>query len=608
MGIKPILLNETGLKMVDALNKIANKNNSGNNYNFELAQTLSGNEEDKAPSVKAVAKALEKVGQLKPEFANSIEECVDTTKLYVLPDGYLYAYMYLDETREVVEKITDGFLDNFRLSTGFGEVQSLDGMVTTPYIDVSTERFPLGKEFKVRLTGATWVYNTINTNVSGYAHSLYNDESFVYAHYTNNRNADAYPTKNYKLNIISQTEVEFLPYDINAEREYNQVRFSGSGTSETAVVEVIYTEVYDGYVWANTGLAFVPADYEDRIIDLEESTEGHESRLKLLEMNEMGGGVPEYWFEELEAKAEAIQQAMERAGRNKSAFLWYTDAHWPNNSKTSPTLLKYLQKNTPINKVNFGGDIVGGPPQFTHDNVKYVYEWRKLLAGISNHHGVYGNHDVNHRITDVSKIAYSLLLASEETPDMVIGGDSYYYIDCPAEKTRYLYLSFFTNNTTDQIAQGQFIIDAISGVNDGWHIVAIAHRWWNYKAVETPMVGSVPKYESEILQVFDKYNARGIHAASTYFNEQDFENAKGKVEFCIGGHVHVDYDFTSVGGIPVIITAADTNQERASEETEDSGTLGTTTESAVFGIIADYDNSKITVVGVGRGTSREIVY
>jgi hypothetical protein len=36
--------------------------------------------------------------QLKPEFASSIEDCTDTTKLYVLPDGYIYAYM-LTETR-----------------------------------------------------------------------------------------------------------------------------------------------------------------------------------------------------------------------------------------------------------------------------------------------------------------------------------------------------------------------------------------------------------------------------------------------------------------------------------------------------------------------------
>lgn len=328
------------------------------------------------------------------------------------------------------------------------------------------------------------------------------------------------------------------------------------------------------------------------------------------EIAEMAGGevVPDYWLSELEAKADAIQTAMETAGRNKSAFLWYTDAHWPMNSKMSPALLTYLAENTPMNKVNFGGDIVGDPNPHNHENTLYVYEWRKRIDGLPKHHSVYGNHDVNHRTTDVSKMAYAQLIAPEESSDMVVGGDSCYYIDNPSEKTRYLYLSYLTSSHTEMMAQGQFIVDALKSTTEGWHIVVIAHRWWQYGSSKTPTVGSVLTYEAEILSVLDAYNARTTREGSNYFYAQDFTTGcVGKVEFCIGGHIHVDYDFESAGGIPVIITAADTNQERAPDETEDSGTLGTTTESAVFGIIADYndaDNIKITVVGVGRGTSR----
>jgi hypothetical protein len=119
----------------------------------------------------------------------------------------------------------------------------------------------------------------------------------------------------------------------------------------------------------------------------------------------------------------------------------------------------------------------------------------------------------------------------------------------------------------------------------------------------------VANYEEDILSVFDAYNARATRTASSYFSSQDFTDAKGKVEFCIGGHIHVDHDFSSDGGIPIIITTADANQNRVPDSMVDSGTTGTTTEAAVFGIIADYnnaDNIKITVVGVGRGTSRVV--
>ena len=95
-----------------------------------------------------------------------------------------------------------------------------------------------------------------------------------------------------------------------------------------------------------------------------------------------------------------------------------------------------------------------------------------------------------------------------------------------------------------------------------------------------------------------------VNVAHSY----NFSSCGAKVEFCIGGHIHVDYDIGSTGGIPIILTASDTNQNRVPNSTVDSGTLGTITESAVYGIIADYNNNKITVIGIGRGTSREINY
>ena len=322
--------------------------------------------------------------------------------------------------------------------------------------------------------------------------------------------------------------------------------------------------------------------------------------------------IPSYWVSELETKANAIQVAMEKAGRNKSAFLWYTDAHWKNgNAKVSPLVLNYLYMNTPMNKVNFGGDIIGDSLLATREEMKYLYEWRKAIKDLPNHHSVFGNHDMFDSDSvdyENDNYRYAFLLAPEETSDMVMGNGNYYYIDNHAEKTRYLYLAYLVGNHSAMTGQGEFIVNALKSVEDGWHIVAIAHRWWQYSSSKTPTVGSIPAYESEILDVFDKYNARATRSGSNYFTAQDFSSAKGKVEFCIGGHIHVDYDIFSNGGIPIIITTADANQDRVADTTVDSGTVGTSTEQAVFGIIADYneDVTKITVVGVGRGTSRVV--
>ena len=323
--------------------------------------------------------------------------------------------------------------------------------------------------------------------------------------------------------------------------------------------------------------------------------------------------IPSYWVSELETKANDIQIAMEAAGRKKSAFLWYTDAHWPNgNSKMSPILLDYLYRHTSMNKVNFGGDIIGDSLLASRNDMTYLYEWRQAIKNLPNHHSVAGNHDMyNDSGVDYEddNYRYAFLIAPEESSDMVIGDGMYYYIDNPAEKTRYLYFAYIVSDHEAMTAQGQFMVDAINGVSDGWHIVAINHRWWQYSSSSTPTTGALAPFEAEMLSVFDAYNARTTLSSSNYFATQDFTNAKGKIEFCIGGHIHVDYDFETTGGIPVIHTTADANQDRIPDSTVDSGTIGTITEAAVFGIIADYndaDSTKITVVGVGRGTSRVV--
>ena len=335
-------------------------------------------------------------------------------------------------------------------------------------------------------------------------------------------------------------------------------------------------------------------------------------KAEIAEMIRETSVVPSYWLAELESKADEIQQAMEKTGRNKSAFLWYTDSHWVDgNSKISPKLLNYLCENTPMTKVNFGGDIIGDSLLATRDEMKYLYEWRKAIKDLPNHHSVLGNHDmfesdnVNY---ENDNYRYAFMLASEESSDMVLGDGNCYYVDNNAEKTRYLYIAFPTTIVEEFYKETDFIANALTSTPEGWHIVAIAHRWWQYSNPSTPTVGEMGAFEADILSMFDAYNARQTRNGSDFINEQDFTNGKGKVEFCIGGHIHVDYDLASPDGIPVILTASDANQSRGNNPNA-CGTLGTSTESAVYGIIANYndaENTKITVVGVGRGTSRII--
>ena len=309
---------------------------------------------------------------------------------------------------------------------------------------------------------------------------------------------------------------------------------------------------------------------------------------------ELGIKIPSYWQTALEEGAEAINTALCTAGRNKSAFLFYSDAHWNYGSQMSPKLLKYLYEHTGMTKTFFGGDIVNDEAT-DYDTMEYLWTWRNMLKGVPNHHSVVGNHDDGNATNNLfsEQYVYGYLLAAEETSDIVRGDSGlYYYIDNGAEKTRYIFLdtAYKGVDTTQQ----DFVKEALIGTPDGWHIVAIAHIWYDTDWTDTsnPVVGALNSGASTLLTMFDSYNAR----------QGDYANCGGWVEFCAGGHTHWDYNGSSTNGIPVILVETDSKHVRSGL----TYTAGTTSESSVNGIIADYDNHKIYIVRIGRGESREV--
>ena len=540
-----------------------------------------------------------------PPIVGSIEEMLDTNKQYVLStNGFIYAYKKVEVPEKVVwvDVLADvGYQENMRLNSS-GKIVAYSNVYMTNHISCKS-----GDTFK--LEG----FSIPSTYVSG---AYYQDIGLTsdkvthakYGLYTN------VPENLEGLSLVEENGY-IVGFTLNESFVGSNFAYmvitSQSITSDSKVLKKTIVQGESGYQWVNTGISFTPTDYSGVITEIKNDIDYLEIVVDDLKNNNSSNNtddisIPDYWVTELEAKTDTIQQAVENAGRNKSAFYWYTDAHWEYNAKKSPILLKYLTENTQINKINCGGDIICDPSPYNHVNTKYIHDWRQQVANLPNHHSVLGNHDVNHWTTDIHKMAYANVLAHEETPYMVVSDiDGCYYIDYPSEKTRYLYLSYLTSNQTNMLAQGQFIVDSIKDVKEGWHIVVIAHRWFQYTSSKQPTVGSVPAFEADILAIFDSYNARATRDGSNYFYAQDFTNCKGKVEFCIGGHIHADYDFTSNGGIPVIITTSDTNQERH-EDDDDCGVSGTITEQAVYAIIADYESGIINVIGIGRGESRTI--
>ena len=317
------------------------------------------------------------------------------------------------------------------------------------------------------------------------------------------------------------------------------------------------------------------------------------------------GYVPAYWRSYLEEKAIEINAALASAGDNRSAFLWYTDAHWTTNYGRSPMILRYLSKHTGINKTYFGGDVAvaasGGTDMLT--------EWLADVSTIPNHRSMIGNHD-NAYNTDFPTAAEraEFFLQTNRTPDMVFGTDAtngkmYYYVDDHIEQTRYIVLS--TGRMWAFADEVQWCVDALNSTPEGWHIIAASHLWLNNNYDANPIVPleTPEEYTQVFLDLFDAYNYRLSGTTEFASTAYDFANGKAKVEFVIGGHVHQDHDFATSKGIPVILTECDAWQER---ETDYDAQQGTTMESCVYAIVADYTAKRVKVINVGRGSTRNL--
>lgn len=225
-----------------------------------------------ADNILFISTELAKRNQLKPEFAQTVEGCTDKTKLYVLPEGYIYAYMTKNiyPTNQLINSVdTDG--------APFNEGK---GWKTGYYIDPSNGAETAGMGYEV--TGFidyryTQTFRAKNITLEQ-AHG-YNSIAF----YDKNKSLIKIFTMNSSYNPMSQFVkadgtvegclADPLTSNINDAQKKAVAYFRiGCIHIDDDTIITVDEPLEVGLVtgWLNTGLAFIPADYEDRIIDLEE--------------------------------------------------------------------------------------------------------------------------------------------------------------------------------------------------------------------------------------------------------------------------------------------------------------------------------------------------
>lgn len=528
------------------------------------------------------------VSGLSVEVVDSLpEENINTSTIYLVPSSVNVIKSSLDMFEEDVYN-GKGYAENTIYVPAFGEDTEKDGVCITGFIPIVG-----GDAFTLK----NIEYNRDNADCKVYI--------LAYAGATPVIPTADELTTSYKAKWDSEGNlISFkLPSNIGSNK-YLRIQASYIGDDSSIVVNETEDNVYAEYIYVNdkwecVGSAkngadgYTPVKGVDYFTEAEKSEIIEEVTASIDVSSDSANAIPDYWQSALDEGVEAINTALMTAGYNKSAFLFYSDVHWNYGSQMSPKLLKYLYQHTGMTKTNFGGDIVNDEAT-DYDGMEYLWDWRNQLKDLPNHHSVVGNHDDGNSTNNLfsEQYVYGYLLAAEETPEVVRGAEGmYYYIDHSPEKTRYLYLDTAYKGATDK--QQAFVKEALLSTPEGWHIVAVSHIWHDtiYSGANRE-VGDLNANASVFLAMFDNYNSR----------IGDYADCGGWVEFCVGGHTHLDHDSTSGTGIPIILVATDSQHTGGAT----SFTYETDTEASVNGIIADYDNHKIYVVRIGRGESRTI--
>ncbi len=204
--------------------------------------TESEKESFRSESIVMISEELAKRGQLKPEFANNTGECTDTSKLYVLPDGNIYAYMKKTIYPEI-EIIEGG--SGYWYWTGSGEA----------LYEIDETRHKLTNYIPVT-EGDSFRYKGVAVDTNTIIRASWYDENKAWIDFI----------------LAPQAEKEStitVPAGAKYVRFYS-MRYTGDVSNVVLEVEWINCQSATSESWAKTGMKFVPADYEEEIQDHEE--------------------------------------------------------------------------------------------------------------------------------------------------------------------------------------------------------------------------------------------------------------------------------------------------------------------------------------------------
>jgi hypothetical protein len=466
---------------------------------------------------------------------------------------------------------------------------------------------------------------------------LYKDGSMVLAGFTGRTNFNGIT---YAVNSADDVDIIFEKSAVPDKAQgFTHVRFSGvTGRADRVAVSVTYKKTTEGATetkWTNTGLAFVPADYEGRIIAVENDVEN----LKKTTTNT--SGVPFYVLEEAEEVADKVLTV-----RNAHSFVFgaFSDTHTIGDDTSKDSIIHAGMGLDTINQItqldlvaNFGDVMVGYLDDTYKEGFKHVKSAFNSVSKGVPYIQMQGNHDqLSADTTEEAQQKYFAYIGANNIDTVTDWNNrfrNYGYKDFDSQKMRVIYLNTAdvseVENTKDvwiTAEQLSWLINtALNFSNktdvENWSFIVCSHHPLNWY------------YLDNLLTVLNAYKGKqsGTVTADDVAVAYNFTNSKAEFIAHFHGHLHnfraEQLGANSVTTITIPNACFDRNNEYGTAsgytdevremygDTDESGTQrkfnktsGTANDTSFNVVVVDRDNRKIHCINYGAGIDREITY
>lgn len=608
--------------------------------------------------------------QLTPEFANSVEDCIDPMKIYVLPDGYLYAYMSkkgLLFTNQILNAVgTDGKPYNGGLGYKSGYWLNSNGTEAVGTNCIVTGYIPISNiaDIVLRVSGFTGTltdydsmkfYNSsfanipldnqdrLNTNCNGKGGVFEPEPAF------NN----TVSTFTFDYQVFKSKTGWYSSQLANGNPAY--VRFALKNPDLEKMVVTINEPIAFGTTsqWVNTGHAFVPADYEERIVALEEDNENHETRIKALEMygsdSTSADDIPAYIKTEAD---DVINRLIEKQGDRNFTMVGLSDFHYSGMGDNKDNLIRackaisHITNRIHVDAIATLGDNLPYGESYDNDIRANADRWSKEIneiLAVTQRPGIVdfrtpGNHDRfgTAELYMPDNAIYSFISGYNRQCDYVNAPIGYAYRDFVGHNLRVIVL-----NTAETEGKGRFsthsgfhmstnqykwLIDTLDMSSKpnatDWQILVLSH----HKADDWQVAATNATSNNYILpNILHAYNIGGSYTGTNAEDGASIScNFAGKNQAKLIGQIHGHHHAYIYGKLLLGNGGTQTNVMAISTPTSGFGTgeghnddndgnwydsVKDTAEETAFCVYSiDLDNHVVHAIHYGNGVDREISY